>query len=84
MSTINVKIKEFLEGKKGDLLSFNGQEWVPFSSDELLKNLTQIIKEQKEQIKILRNNIEETKKTLQDELNNQRQAIAELLKGIVK
>jgi hypothetical protein len=84
MTNINVKIKEFVNAKKGDILYFDGNRWVPASLEFLFQELEKKIQENKEEIEAQKVNLRSTKEQLQKELTEQRQAIAELLKGIVK
>jgi hypothetical protein len=84
MSNINVKIKEFTDAKKGDLLGFNGKEWVPVSVESIIKDLLKQIESQQAQLESVRLVVKSVKEQVQQEITTQRQAIAELLKGIVK
>lgn len=49
---INISIKEFKEAKKGDLLGFNGQTWVPVSIDKVLETILIEFKDVKEQLEL--------------------------------
>jgi hypothetical protein len=84
MSNINVKIKEFTDAQKGDLLGFNGKEWVPVSVESIIKDLLKQIESQQAQLESVRLVVKSVKEQVQQEITTQRQAIAELLKGIVK
>jgi|688.fasta_scaffold534115_3 hypothetical protein len=84
MANINVKIKEFTDAKTGDLLGYNGKEWVPVSVENIIKDLLKQIESQQAQLESVRLIVKSIKEQVQQEITTQRQAIAELLKGIVK
>jgi hypothetical protein len=84
MANINVKIKEITEAKKGDILYFDGLKWVPVSLEFIFKEIDNKIANQGTDIESLKASLTYTKEQIQKELTSQKQAIAELLKGIVK
>lgn len=84
MANINVKIKEFNDAKKGDVLYFDGFNWVPVSLAVVFQELTAKIETNQGEIEALKVNLRSTKEQVQAQLTKQQQAIAELLKGIVK
>jgi hypothetical protein len=78
---LGVKIKEFKNAKKGDLLGYDGRNWVPVDIEQVLHQVRQ-------QIIMLQNKIEEaehgykiTLKKIEEAVNQEREAIAKLLKG---
>jgi hypothetical protein len=84
MANINVKIKEFNDAKKGEVLYFDGFKWVPVSLELVFRDLKAEIDSLKTETESLKITLRTTKDQIQTELNTQRQTLAELLKGIVK
>ncbi len=82
MANINVKIKEFTNATQGDLLGFNGKEWVPVSVKHIINDLLKEVESLRAETDSLKLMVKATKETLQKELTEQRQSIVEILKGI--
>lgn len=82
MANINVKIKEFTNATKGDLLGFDGQGWVPVSVQSIINDLLKEVESQRAETESLKLVIKAIKESMQKELTEQRQSIVEILKGI--
>jgi hypothetical protein len=83
-NNLNIKIKSIVEAKKGDILYHDGFNWVPISLEQVFLDLESKIQSGKDEIEALKITLRSTREQIQQEITNERKAIAELLKGIVK
>ena len=84
MDGFNVKIKEFKNAKKGDILAFDGKQWVPATLEQVVGILTDKIKELDAKVEQIGVNTYAKITLFEKTLDEQRQQIAEVLKGLVK
>jgi hypothetical protein len=81
---IKVKIKDITKLRKGDLLVWDGEAFVPISTFDLLRPVKEAMEANQDKEVIFRSQIniifDEIKKTI----NEQRKEIAEILKGLVE
>jgi hypothetical protein len=81
---IKIKIKDVTKLRKGDLLIWDGEAFVPISTFDLLRPIKELIEANQEKEIIFRSQtnivLDEIKKTI----NEQRKEIAEILKGLVE
>jgi Skp family chaperone for outer membrane proteins len=83
-SNLNIRIKSITDAKQGDILYHDGFNWVPISIEKVFQELQAKIQSIKDELESTKIALASTREQLQQEINSQRQAIAELLKGIVK
>lgn len=84
MDGLNVKIKDFKNAKKGDILCFDGKSWIPATLEEVLSILIDKIEELESKIDSIGVNTYGKVLLFEEVLQQQRQQIAEILKGLVK
>ena len=84
MDGLNVKIKEFKNAKKGDILAFDGKQWVPATLEQVMGILIDKIKELDAKVEQIGVNTYAKITLFEKTLDEQRQQIAEVLKGLVK
>jgi hypothetical protein len=84
MDQLKVNIKEFKGAKKGDILSFNGKQWVPATLQDIVSILTEKIKELDAKIEQIGINSYGKILLFEKTLDEQRQQMAQVLKGLVE
>jgi hypothetical protein len=84
MPNLNIKIKSITEAKKGDLLYFDGKEWIPVSIENIFKEITDKLQSNQDELESVKITLKNTVEQVEKEINDQRKNVAELLKGIVK
>lgn len=81
---IKIKIKDVTKLRKGDLLIWDGETFVPISTFDLLRPIKELIEANQEKEMIFRSQtnvvLDEIKKTI----NEQRKEISDILKGLVE
>jgi hypothetical protein len=81
---IKFKIKDITKLRKGDLLVWDGDAFVPISTFDLLRPVKELIEANQEKDMIFRSQINITFDEIKKTINEQRKEIAEILKGLVE
>jgi hypothetical protein len=84
MDELKVKIKDFKNAKPCDILTFDGKQWVPSTLEEVLSILIKKIEELDDRINQIGINTYGKVLLFEEVLQQQRQQIADILKGLVK
>jgi hypothetical protein len=81
---IKIKIKDVAKLKKGDLLIWDGDAFVPISTFNLFRPMKEVVEASQDKETIFRSQTSMIIEEIKNTLNEQRKEIAEILKGLVK